>query len=62
MAPERTVASRTASRTASVEDTDTGIFFTPTGATKRFGTAGNAADSGRLGALPHRRLADGYGL
>ncbi|MFB6102445.1 MAG: hypothetical protein ABEJ73_07750 [Haloplanus sp.] len=58
MAPKRSIATRTAARTSSVEDS--GISFTALATIKRFGNGRNVTDAGRSRAL-HHRSADGYG-
>ncbi|MFB6195484.1 MAG: hypothetical protein ABEI80_04885 [Haloplanus sp.] len=57
MAPKRSIATRTAARTSSVEDSG---IFTALATFKRFGTTNADGNAGRPRAL-HHRSADGHG-
>jgi hypothetical protein len=59
MDPKRSIATRTAALTSSVEDSV--ISFTARATFKRFGTDGNATGRGRRSRALHHRSADGHG-
>ncbi|MFC7255494.1 hypothetical protein ACFR97_06895 [Haloplanus litoreus] len=59
MASKRSIATRTAARTSSIQDS--GISFTARANFKRFGTDGNVTDRGDRSRTLHHRSADGYG-
>lgn len=59
MASKRSIATRTAARTSSIQDS--GISFTARANFKRFGTGGNVTGRGDRSRTLHHRSADGYG-
>jgi hypothetical protein len=59
MASKRSIATRTAARTSSAQDS--GISFTARANFKRFGTDGNVTGRSDRSRALHHRSADGYG-